>query len=66
MNQEPAIGSAHADPCLDFMIRHDMELSAEVYLAYAFPEGVPEYVDIRQHLPAELLETISTAPTEAE
>jgi hypothetical protein len=65
MNQKAAIGSAHADPVLDYMIRHNMDLTADVYLAYAYPDGVPEDVDVRSIVPAELLETASTAPTQA-
>jgi len=58
MTQISAIGSAHADPVLDYMIRHKMELSADVYLAYAYPDGVPEDTDLQQILPTELLETL--------
>ena len=65
MNQKAAIGSAHADPVLDYMIRHNMDLTADVYLAYAYPDGVPEDVDVSSIVPAELLETASIAPTQA-
>lgn len=63
MNQKTAVGSAHADPVLDYMIRHKMDLTADVYLAYAYPDGVPEDVDISSIVPAELLDTASTLPT---
>ena len=41
------------------MIRNKMDLHADVYLAFAYPDGVPDYVDPRDILPDELLGTLT-------
>ena len=56
---QAAIGSAHDDPVLDYMIRNNMYLHADVYLAYAYPDGVPDDVDPKDILPDELLGTFT-------
>lgn len=56
---QAAIGSAHDDPVLDYMIRNNMDLNADVYLAYAYPDGVPDDVDPKDILPNELLGTLT-------
>ncbi len=65
MNQKATIGSAHADPVLDYMIRNNMELSIDVYLAYAYPDGVPANVTVSDIIPTELLRTAPNLPTQA-
>lgn len=57
MSQAP-IGSAHDDVVLDYMIRHGKDLTADVYLAYSYPDGVPSDIDLYEVLPEELWHTI--------
>ena len=56
---QAAIGSAHDDPVLDNMIRTGKDLTADVYLAFAYPGGVPDDVDPKDILPDELLGTLT-------
>ena len=55
------VGSAHSDVALDYMLRHNYDITIDSYLSLIYPEGVPEGVSLYEVLPSDFHEQLEAS-----